>query len=105
MWILECGSASPFWKVEVLPEWMKTYQGKHKGGVPIQHKKQVRTKWNNTALRTEIRGKRGKASVDLTLRYTKQCMSSLAKRKVSFSVKGTLNGTKISGCCYSYQVK
>lgn len=105
MWILECGSASPFWKVEVLPEWMKTYQGNRKSGVPLQHKKQVRTKWNNTAIRTDIRGKRGKESVDLTLRYTKQCMSSLAKRKVSFSVSGSLNGKKVSGCCRSYQVK
>jgi uncharacterized protein YraI len=104
MWILECGNTSPFWKVEVLPEWMSGTLGKHKTGMPITHKRQDHGKYRKVALETEIRGANKWNKLQLTMRYTKSCYSRLAKKKVAFSVEGLFNNEPISGCCQAIQV-
>lgn len=104
MWILECGNSSPFWKVEVLPEWMSGTLGKHKTAMPITHKRQDHGKYRKVALETEIRGSNRWNRLRLTMNYTKSCYSSLARKKVAFSVEGMFNDTKISGCCRALQV-
>lgn len=104
-WILECGSASPYWKVEVLPEWMNLYTPNGESGVPIQYKRQEKAKWTNAAAKTELRGKRGAANADMTLVYTGNCRSSLVRNKVPFRVSGVVNGQEVSGCCRSVQVR
>ncbi|MEZ5534084.1 MAG: SH3 domain-containing protein [Thiolinea sp.] len=104
MWILECGNISPFWKVEVLPEWIRGTLGKHVTGMPITHKRQEHGKYHKVALETEIRGANQWNRLQMTMRYTKSCYSRLAKRKTAFSVEGTFNNEPISGCCRAVQV-
>lgn len=103
MWVLECGAASPYWRVEVLPEWMLLTQGNKKSGVPIQHQYQKHGKWHKVALLTELRGQQGASKVSLDIRYDTSCVSSLKKKRVSFRVEGSLNEDDIRGCCYAYQ--
>jgi uncharacterized membrane protein len=104
-WILECGSASPYWKAEVLPKSINLYQGDYSTNVPLTFKNQLHGGNNQRATSTVVVGDRGKDRVSLTIRYSGQCSSSLAKRRVSFRVSGKLNGEKVSGCCYSYPAR
>ncbi|MGB1255623.1 MAG: SH3 domain-containing protein [Thiolinea sp.] len=105
MWILECGNSSPFWKVEILPEWMRGTLGTHKTGMPITRKRQKHGKYHNVAVETEVRGRNKWNRLRLTLTYNKSCYSTLNKRKVAFSVEGLFNNEPVSGCCRSYQVR
>lgn len=105
MWILECGNRSPYWKVEILPEWLRGTLGAHKTGMPITHKRQKHGKYRNVAVETEVRGQNRWNRLRMVLTYNKSCYSTLTNRKVSFSVEGTFNNDVISGCCHSYQVK
>ena len=105
MWILECGNSSPFWKVEVLPEWMVGTLGQHKTGMPITHTHQEHGKYHKVALTTEIKGANKWNHLEMTLTYTRSCYNSLFKRKVPFQMTGTFNEEEISGCCRSMQVK
>nr|CAA6817354.1 MAG: Unknown protein [uncultured Thiotrichaceae bacterium] len=104
MWILECGNASPYWKVNVLPEWMSGVLGKHKTGMAITHKRQEHGKHHKVALETEIRGANRWNRLRMTMNYTRSCYSRLTKKKEAFSVKGMFNNTEISGCCRALQV-
>ncbi len=104
MWILECGNTSPFWRVEVLPDWISGRLGEHKTGMPITHKRQEHGKYHKVALETEVRSANRWNKLRMTLRYTRSCYSRLAKKKVSFSVEGVFNDKKISGCCQAMQV-
>lgn len=105
MWILECGNASPFWKVEVLPEWMRGTLGEHKTGMPITHKRQEHGKYRNVAVETEVRGRNKWNRLRMTLNYTKSCYSTLTKKREAFKVKGMFNNETIAGCCRAYKVK
>ena len=105
MWILECGNRSPYWKVEVLPEWLRGTLGSHKTGMPITHKRQKHGKYRNVAIETEVRGRNKWNRLQMTLTYNKSCHSTLVNKKVSFSVQGKFNNDFIKGCCRSYQVK
>lgn len=105
MWILECGNRSPYWKVEVLPEWLRGTLGSHKTGMPITHKRQKHGKYRNVAVETEVRGQNKWNRLRMVLTYNRSCYSTLSKRKVSFSVEGTFNNEPISGCCRAYQVQ
>ncbi len=105
MWILECGNRSPYWKVEVLPEWLRGTLGAHKTGMPITHKRQKHGKYRNVAIETEVRGRNKWNRLRMTLTYNRSCYSTLANKKVSFSVEGKFNNDVIKGCCHSYQVQ
>lgn len=104
MWILECGNASPYWKVEVLPDWMSGTLNQHKTGMPITHKRQQHGKYHKVALETEIRGSNKWNRLRMTMNYTKSCYSRLTGKKEAFSVKGMFNNTEITGCCRALQV-
>ena len=105
MWILECGNISPFWKVEVLPEWLNVSMGNHETGMPLTYKRQKQGKRRHVALKTELKGANRWNRLEMTLTYTRSCQSTLVKRKVTFAVEGQLNGEAISGCCRALQVK
>ncbi|WP_020559295.1 SH3 domain-containing protein [Thiofilum flexile] len=104
-WVLVCGNTAPFWKAEILPKSINLYQGNdYAVNVPITYKNQEHGAKNVAAV-TVVKGSRGKDQVNLTIKYSGQCRSSLAKRRVSFRVSGKMNGEKIGGCCYSYPVR
>lgn len=105
MWILECGNISPFWKVEVLPEWLNVSMGNHETGMLLTYKRQKQGKRRHVALKTELKGANRWNRLEMTLTYTRSCQSTLVKRKVTFAVEGQLNGEAISGCCRALQVK
>ncbi len=105
MWVLECGNAAPFWKVEVLPEWIKGTLGKHHTGMPITHKRQEHGAYHNVALETEVKGENRWNRLELNVSFTKSCYSTLQKKKVSFHVTGYFNDKEIEGCCHALQVK
>lgn len=104
-WILECGSASPYWKAEILPKSINLYRNDFSSNVPITFKNQLHGNKHQKATSTVVVGERGKDRVSLTIRYSGQCSSSLAKRKVTFRVSGKMNGETVSGCCYSYPMR
>jgi len=104
MWILECGNANPYWRLDVLPKWIRGQVGEHKTGLAITHKHQEHGLYNRVALKTELRGANRWNQVELDLTYTGRCRSSLLREKVSFAVKGQYNNTVLSGCCRAMQV-
>ena len=103
-WILECGNVTPYWKAEVLPKSVNIYRPDYEIGLPIIHKHQEHGKWNNLATETLVIAEHGNNRASLKMRYSPKCYSPLAKRNVSFRVKGELNGEEVDGCCRSYQV-
>ncbi len=105
MWVLECGNRSPYWKVEVLPQWLRGTLGAHKTGMPIVHQRQQHGQYRNVALETEIRGRNKWNRLEIVLTYNKSCHSTLLNKRVAFSVQGKFNDDLIKGCCRSYQVK
>ncbi|HPQ95722.1 MAG: SH3 domain-containing protein [Thiothrix sp.] len=105
MWILECGGRSPYWKVEVLPEWINGRLGDHLTGMPITHKRQTHGNYRNVALETEIRGANRWNQLRMTLTYNRSCYSTLTRTRMAFSVEGQFNDQMLQGCCRSLQVQ
>ncbi|HPE61157.1 MAG TPA: SH3 domain-containing protein [Thiolinea sp.] len=105
MWILECGGRAPYWKVEVLPEWINGRLGEHLTGMPITHKRQTHGNYRNVALETEIRGANRWNRLRMTLTYNRSCYSTLTGTRMAFSVEGQFNDQELRGCCQSMLVK
>jgi uncharacterized membrane protein len=97
-WVLECGSNTPFWKVEVRPKSLQIEKGDFKTVVPITEKMQEKSKWN-TARKTVIKGNKGRNNIEMIIRYTRSCQDTLSNQRVPYKVIAEFNGKEMSGCC------
>ena len=105
-WILQCGDKKPYWKVELRPKSLAIYRDKYKESLPITLKKQHKNKWN-TALKTVVKGKKGKDNLEMTIKYaySKRCYDTLSSLVVPYKVTTIFNGETLTGCCHAVQLE
>lgn len=105
-WILQCGAKKPYWKVELHPKSLEVYRDEYEKSLPITLKKQHKNKWN-TALKTVVKGKKGRDSLEMTIKYaySKRCYDTLSSLVVPYKVTTVFNGETLTGCCHAVQLE
>lgn len=104
-WILQCGDKKPYWKVQLHPDSLAVFRDKHEVSLPITVKKQHKNQWN-TALKTIIKGQKGKNNLEMTIKYaySKRCYDTLSSLVVPYKVTTVFNGETLTGCCHAVQL-
>ncbi len=105
-WVLQCGNKSPFWQVQVHPEWMTVIKGDYETELPITAKKQDKNRWN-TALKTVVQGKKGRNHMKMTIKYaySRRCYDTLSGLRVPYKVTTDFNGEELTGCCRAVKLE
>lgn len=104
-WILQCGDKKPYWKVQLHPDSLAVFRDKYEVSLPITVKKQHKNQWN-TALKTVVKGQKGKNNLEMTIKYaySKRCYDTLSSLVVPYKVTTVFNGETLTGCCHAVQL-